>query len=99
MIEAGGDERFETRFVERHAGRDEIYIEVGGTRGFNQIRDVGAGERLTSGEIGLENAKSGGFLEHAGPVLRGKFRGTLREFEGIGAIDAVKRAAMRKLAD
>jgi hypothetical protein len=99
VIEAGLYEGFEALFVERHARGDEIHVEAGGARGADQFEDVGAGERFASGEIGLQDAQSGGFLEHAGPVFGGEFCGALREFLRIRAVDAVQRATVRKLSD
>ncbi len=70
VIEAGLDESFEARFVERQAGCDEIYVQAGGARGTDEIEDIGASERFAAGEIGLKDAERGGFAEDAGPSLR-----------------------------
>ena len=57
VIEAGFDELREFCFVEREAGGDEVDVEAGGAGGFDEIEDVGAGERFAAGEVGLEDAE------------------------------------------
>ena len=73
VIEAGFDEFREACFVERHAGGDQVYVEAGGAGGADEFEDVGAGERFAAGEVGLQDAERGGFLEDAGPVFGGEF--------------------------
>ena len=80
--------------VEREAGGDEVDVEAGGAGGFDEIEDVGAGERFSAGEVDLENAELRGLLEDAGPGFGGEFGAAGGEFEGIGAVDAVERAAV-----
>src|ERR1700675_856701 len=94
VIEAGFDKSFETRFIERQAGGDEIDVEAGCARGANEIENVWASEGFAASEIGLKNAECGGFAEDAGPVFGGEFCGAGLEFERIRAVDAVERAAV-----
>ena len=99
MIEASFDESCEARFVERQAGSDEIDVEAGGAGGADEIEDVGASEGFAAGEIGLQNAESGGFTEDAGPVFGGQFLVAGLQFERVGTVDTVKRAPVRKFGD
>jgi len=62
----------EASFVERHTGRDEIYVQAGGAGGADQFDDVGACERLTAGEVGLQDAGLRGFLKDARPCFGGE---------------------------
>ncbi len=94
MIETGLHEPFKLRFVERKAGSDEIDVEAGVTRGADEINDVGASQRFAAGEICLEYARLGGFAEDTGPHFAGEFAGASLQFERVGAIDAMERAAM-----
>jgi hypothetical protein len=94
MIETGGDEGVELCFVERQARGDEIDVQAGSARGANEIEDVGAGEGFTSGEVSLQDAEVGGFLEDARPGLCVEFAGAGLQLERIGAVDTVQRAAM-----
>jgi hypothetical protein len=47
----------------------------------------------------LQDADSGGLLEDAGPDFGGEFFGAVGEFERIGAIDTVQRAAVGEFGD
>jgi hypothetical protein len=94
VIQAGLDESFEPRFVERQAGSDEIYVEAGSASGMDELEDVRACKRLAAGEIGLKHGESGGFAEDAGPLFGGEFYAAGLKFERIRAVDTVKRAAM-----
>jgi hypothetical protein len=73
MVEACGHQRGEFCFIEREAGGDQIDVKARGTGGADEFDDVGAGEGFASGEIGLENAENGGFVENAGPGFGGEF--------------------------
>ena len=99
VVEAGFDELRELWFVEGEAGADQIYVEAGGAGGADQVEDVGAGEWFAAGEVGLEDAELGGFLEDAGPRFGRKFFGAGCEFGWIGAVDAVERAAVGEFGD
>ena len=94
VIEPGGYQRGEFCFIEREAGGDEVDVEAGGTGGADEFDDIGTGERLAAGEVGLEDAELGGFVEDAGPDFGGEFVRTGLHFEGIGAVDAVQGAAV-----
>ncbi len=99
VVEAGFDELREFLFVEREAGGDEVDVEAGGARGFDEIENVGAGEGFAAGEVGLENAELRGLLEDAGPGFGGEFGAAGGEFEGIRAVDAVEGAAVGEFGD
>jgi hypothetical protein len=94
MIESGLDESFEARFIERQAGANEIYVEAGSARGADEIEDVRAGEGFAAGEIGLKNAETNSLAKDAGPIFGRKFEIAGFEFEGVGTIDAMKRATV-----
>jgi hypothetical protein len=94
MIEARFDEGGEFRFVEREAAGDEADVEAGEASGVDEFDDVRAGQGFAAGEIDLEDAGLGGFLENACPGLGGEFGVAFGEFERVGAIDAVQRAAV-----
>ena len=94
VVEAGVDERCEARFVHGKAGGDEIDVEAGGAGSFNEFDEIGAGQGFAAGEVSLKHPEVGGFAENAGPRFRGEFVRTGGEFEGIGAVDAVQRAAV-----
>lgn len=99
MVETGFNQRGKFWLVEGQAGSDEVDVKAGGASGADEIKDVGAGERLAAGEIGLEDAYFGGFLEDAGPGFGGEFFRAGLEFERVGAVDAVERAAVGELGD
>ena len=99
VVEAGFDELREFLFVEREAGGDEVDVEAGGARGFYEVENVGAGEGFAAGEVGLEDAESGGLLEDGRPRFGGEFGGAGGEFEGVGAVDAVEGAAVGEFGD
>src|SRR5256886_16434379 len=65
VVKSGSDEGREFRFIEGQAGSDQIDVQAGGASCANKIDNVGTGERLATGEIGLENAPMGGFLQEA----------------------------------
>jgi hypothetical protein len=99
MVEAGFDEVCKAGLVERKAGSDEIDVKTGDASGADQNEDVRAGEWLATGEVGLQDAKGGGFLENARPVGGRKLAGARLEFERVGAINTMKGAAMGQLCD
>lgn len=70
VVEAGVDELREFGFVEREARGDEVDVKASSTSGFDEVDDVGACERLTAGEIGLQNAERCCLPENAGPRFR-----------------------------
>jgi hypothetical protein len=94
VIQAGLDESFEARFVERQAGCDEIYVQAGSARGTDELEDVRASKGFAAGEIGLKDAERSGFAEDAGPLFCGEFYAAGLKLERIGAVDAVERAAV-----
>jgi len=65
----------------------------------HEADNVRAGERFTARKIGLEDAELGGFLKDARPGFRGKFVGARLQFQRIGTVDAVERAAVREFRD
>jgi len=99
MIETGFDEGGELGFVEWEAAGDEANVEAGEAGGVNEFDDVGAGEGFAAREINLQDAGLRRFLKDADPGLRGKLGFAFGEFEGIGAVDAVKGAAMGEFGD
>ena len=64
VIETRLDELVEPRLVEGESGSDEADVESGPAGGADEINKIGAGERLATGEIDLENACFGGFAEN-----------------------------------
>jgi hypothetical protein len=99
MVEARIHEEIQLDFVQGKAGSDQADVEAGGTRVAHKIDDVGAGERFTAGEIGLQNAGSGGFFENAGPNFGGELVRTGLQFERIRTVDAVEWAAVGEFGD
>ncbi len=99
VVEAGGEERIEAGFVQGQAGSDEVDIETSGASGFDELDQIGAGERLAAREVELEHAGFGGFAEDAGPFSGGEFLRTGDEFDGIRTIDAMQWAAVGKFGD
>ena len=97
MVEAGIHEEIQLDFVERKAGGDKADVEASGARVADKIDDVGACERFTAREIGLQDAGCGSFFENARPDFGGEFVRTGLQFERIRTVDAVKRAAMGEL--
>ena len=75
MIEARGDEFFEAFLIKRQTRRDQAGVESGGACGADDFGEIGARERLASGEVGLQHAQFGGFAQHARPGGGGKLAG------------------------
>jgi len=61
VVETRLDEIVEPRLIERESGSDEVHVEPGMAGGADEIYKIGAGERLATGKINLENARIGGF--------------------------------------
>src|SRR6266576_3386287 len=99
VIETRFDELVEPRFVEGESGGDEADVQSGPAGGTDEIRNIGAGQRLTSGEINLENARLGGLAEHTRPNLGSKFVGATPHFKRIRAVDTMQRTPMRQFGD
>ena len=99
VVEAGVDECSEFWFIEGKTGGDDVHVESGGAGVFDEVDDVGAGERFATGEVGLEDAEFGGFGENTRPDSGGEFVYAVAEFEGIGAVDAVERATVSEFGD
>src|SRR5882762_3701852 len=99
MIEARFHEGGEFRLVEWKAAGDEADVEAGDAGGVDEFDDVGAGQRFATGEIDLQDAGLGRFLNHAHPGLRGKLRFAFGKLQRVGAIDAVQRAAVGEFGD
>src|SRR5229473_3351005 len=99
MVEAGGHQSREFRFIKRQARSDQVDIESGGASRAHEIDNVSAGERFAAREISLQNAELGGFLKNAGPGFRGELVGTGLQFERIRTIDAMERAAVGEFRD
>jgi hypothetical protein len=99
MVEAGIHKEIQLDFVQRKPGSNEADVKAGGAGAADEIDDVGARERLTAREVGLQNAGSSGFLENAGPDVGREFVRTRLQFNRIRAVDTVERATMRELGD
>jgi hypothetical protein len=99
MVETGIHEEIQLDFVEGKAGSDEADVEASGARIADKIDDVGARERFTTGEVGLQDAGGGSFLENARPDFCRELVRTGLQFKGIRTVDAVKRAAVGEFGD
>jgi hypothetical protein len=99
VIEAGGYESRESRFVKRKPGSDEVYVQASGARGGDEIQNVRAREGFASGEICLEDAELSGSVKNFGPLVGGKLVGAGVQFEGIRTVDAMQRTPMGKFGD
>src|SRR6185312_15546086 len=63
----------------------------------HQVGEIAPNERLTSGEVHLQNAERRGFVEHPLPAFGAEFGAGARKFERVRAIRAAQRAAMSQL--
>src|SRR5206468_12743199 len=99
VVKYGSDEGRESRFIEGQAGSDQIDVQAGGAGRAHKVDNVGTCERFAAGEIGLENAELGGFLKDAGPVFGRDLEVAGLQFERVGTIDAVQRAAVGEFGD
>ena len=70
MIEAGGQERVEARFVKRQSRGDQIDVQACGAGGADEIDDVSSCERFAAREVCLQHTQLGGLLENSAPVSR-----------------------------
>src|SRR5260221_3147677 len=99
MIQAGGYQFVEPPFVEWQARGDQVDVEICRSGGFDEGWEIGTGEWFAAGEIQLHDAERGGFAEDPEPDLGRKFVGAGGEVSGIGAVDAVQRAAVGEFGD
>jgi hypothetical protein len=93
------DQRLQPCFVEAEARSDEVGVESGCARGGDQFSQVGPSQRFAAREVRVQHAEFAGLLEDAGPLFGGKFLLRARQFQRIGAIDAMQRATMRDFGD
>src|SRR5260370_26334966 len=89
----------EPRFVKRQAGGNQAEVEARRASGAHQFDKVGTGERLAAGEIGLEDTGIRSFPKNARPLCSGEFVAASLQFERIGTVDAMQRAAVRQFGD
>jgi hypothetical protein len=83
VIETRLNELVEPRLVEGKSRCDEADVESGPPGSTNEIHNIGAGQRLASGEINLKYARFGCLAEPARPHLGRKFAGAMSQFKRI----------------
>src|SRR5262249_23074445 len=97
VVQAGRAKADQSLAAERNAARDEVRVEVELAGRLDQLLQVVAKERLAPGKVELDHAQLLGFHQHAFPGCGGKLGRMRREADRIGAVGAVKRAAIGKL--
>src|SRR5262249_30472524 len=98
-VEAGGLEALEARAVEGHAARDEVDVELARARLGDELLDVVAHERLAAREVDLQDPERRRLAEDALPRRPVELGGVLVELDGVRAVAALERAAVRQLRD
>ena len=99
VIETRFDEPVEPRLVQRKPGRNHADIESCPASCTHQLLKIGAGQRLATGEINLQDARFAGFAEHPRPDFGREFACAMPQFHGIRTIHAVEWASMSDLGD
>ena len=92
MIQAGLS--IDSQLLFRHPGRNQIAVEADSAAMVNDVRQVAAAGRLTTGKMHLQDAKCGRFAEYPSPVFERKFAAAAFQLQRIGAIGAAQRATM-----
>ena len=87
------------RFGQADARSDEIGIKPCGARARDEFREIGPRQRFPSGKVRVQHAQLAALLENIDPLFCGKLRMNRSQLEGIGAVDAMQRAAVRDLGD
>src|ERR1700722_5224397 len=99
VIETGLDQRLQALIIEPKTRGNEVRVESGGAGGGDELGEIGARQRFTSGEVRVQHAEFAALIEDADPVSRRKLRTRGGKLQGIRAVDAVQRAAMRDFGD
>ena len=69
VLEPGLDQLRQPTGIETNAGRDQIAVEPDFGRMAHELGEVAPNERLTAGEVHLQNAERRGFAEHSLPAF------------------------------
>ncbi len=99
VIETGLDQCLQACFRKADAGRYQIGIEARGARCSDEFGEIGTRQRFAAGEVRVQHPQLAGLLENIDPLRGGKLRSHCSQFQRIGAVDAVQRAAVREFGD
>src|SRR5579883_2982729 len=83
---------------EADAARDEIGVQLPPSGALYQVREVPAEERLTPGEVDLQDPEVGRLIQDIQPRRGGELPPAGHQVHGIGAVKTVKRAPVREFA-
>ena len=99
VLDARLDERI--RLLRREADRrgDEIDVEPGRARAAHDVGDIGPHQRLAAGDVELHDAERRRLVEDARPFRRRQLALRPLQRDGVGAVGALQRAAMRDLGE
>src|ERR1700686_1374592 len=78
---------------------DQIRVQTRLPRTFDQFGQIGARQRLASGEVQMQNAERGSLVKNAQPVGGRELFFARCQLQRIRAIHAVQRAAVRDLGN
>jgi hypothetical protein len=84
-------EIFQALLIERKARGDETHVESSTACGANKFAEIGARERLASGEVRLKHPELGGLAKHARPDVGRQFVVPSRQLKRVRAVHAVER--------
>ena len=99
VIESGANQRCQPLLIQSNARGDEIGVKPRTyvpQRQFSQIRPR---QRFATSEVRVQHAQLACLLKDAGPLASRKLRLRSRQLQGIRAVDAVQRAAVRDFGD
>src|SRR5277367_5058318 len=89
VFETGIDEGGETLFPQADSRRNHVDVKPGSAGGGDQFGKVFAGERFSSSEMDVENAKLAGLVKDTLPVLGRKLIVGSLKLNRVGAVEAM----------
>ena len=92
-------ERSHRAVVQRDAGGDDVGVEAARGGAGDQRGQVAPGQRFAAGEMDLQDADVGRFVEHAQPDGGVQLAGGTRQLQRVGAVRAGERATMGEFGD
>ena len=99
MAEPGIGERRKFFLGQQHRRGDQVGVEPDIGRVLHQFDEILARGRLAAGEMDLQHADLGELGENLLPFLGGQLSAGAVEFDRIGAIGALQRAAVRQFRE
>ena len=86
-------------FGQQHRGRNQVGIQPDIAGVLHQFDQILARGGFAAGEMDLQHADLGKLREHLLPFFGGQFAAAAIEFDRIGAVRALQRAAVRQLGE